>query len=98
MKTKCEIAANWLPRYTCPPLKEFGECILQVNFSSPVRMFAKLHRVPVRGEDCPMPNATANGISIVNFGKGSASAATVMDLLGAVTPQHGACSSANTAG
>ena len=87
MKTKGEIVANWLPRYTGTPLKEFGEYILLVNFNNYVRMFARLHRVPVRGEDRPMPNATADGITIVNFGMGSASAATVMDLLGAVTPK-----------
>jgi len=34
-----------------------------------------------------MLNATANGITIVNFGMGSASAATVMDLLSAIRPK-----------
>lgn len=34
-----------------------------------------------------MPNATANGITIINFGMGSANAATVMDLLSAIKPQ-----------
>ena len=43
--------------------------------------------MPIRGEDQPMPNATAHGITILNFGMGSASAATVMDLLGAVEPK-----------
>lgn len=87
MKTKPEIVANWLPRYTGTPLKEFGKHILLVNFSNYVHMFAKLHKVLVRGEDRPMPNATADGITIVNFGMGSASAATVMDLLSAVQPK-----------
>ena len=87
MKTKGEIVANWLPRYTGTPIKEFGEYILLVNFNNYVRMFAKWHGVPVRGGDRPMPNATADGITIVNFGMGSASAATVMDLLGAVMPK-----------
>jgi len=87
MKTKDEIVANWLPRYTGTPLKEFGKHILLVNFNNYVRMFAKLHRVPVRGQDRPMPNATAGGITIVNFGMGSASAATVMDLVHAVAPK-----------
>ena len=35
------------------------------------------------GRDRPMPNATADGITIINFGMGSANAATVMDLLSA---------------
>ena len=34
-----------------------------------------------------MPNATAGGITIINFGMGSASAATVMDLLHAISPK-----------
>ena len=87
MKTKSEIVANWLPRYTGTPLKNFGQHILLVNFNNYVRMFAEWHQVPIRGEDLPMPNATADGITIVNFGMGSASAATIMDLLAAVHPQ-----------
>jgi AMP nucleosidase len=42
--------------------------------------------VPIIGLDKPMQTATANGITIINFGMGSAMAATVMDLLSAVTP------------
>ena len=87
MKTKPEIVANWLPRYTGTALKDFGKHILLVNFNNYVHMFARWHNVPVRGEDRPMPNATANGITIINFGMGSASAATIMDLLMAVAPQ-----------
>src|SRR5450759_4280398 len=87
MKTKDEIVANWLPRYTGTPLKEFGKHILPVNFNDYVSMFARWHKVPVRGEDRPRPNATAGGITIVNFGMGSASAATMMDLLSAIQPK-----------
>ena len=87
MKTKAAIVANWLPRYTGTPLKDFGKHILLVNFNNYVQMFAKWHKVPVRGLDCPMPNATANGITIINFGMGSASAATIMDLLTAIKPE-----------
>lgn len=87
MKTKNEIVTDWLPRYTGTPLSEFGQYILLVNFSNYVRMFAEWNNVPVHGEDRPMLNATANGITIINFGMGSASAATVMDLLHAVRPK-----------
>lgn len=87
MKTKADIVANWLPRYTGTPLKDFGKHILLVNFSNYVSMFAAWHGVPVRGSDCPMPNATAGGITIINFGMGSASAATIMDLLTAIKPE-----------
>ncbi len=34
-----------------------------------------------------MPNASAEGITIINFGMGSANAATIMDLLSAVMPK-----------
>src|SRR5436309_931951 len=81
MKTKSEIVANWLPRYTGTPTKDFSKYVLLVNFSQYVNLFAEWHDVEVRGEDRPMLNATAKGITIINFGMGSASAATVMDLL-----------------
>lgn len=87
MKSKEEIVNNWLPRYTGVPLKEFGEYILLVNFSNYVHEFAKKNNVEVRGMDRPMCSATANGITIINFGMGSASAATVMDLLSAIHPK-----------
>src|SRR5580765_6596517 len=87
MKTKDDIVADWLPRYTGTQIGDFGKYILLVNFSNYVRMFAEWHDVPIRGEDRPMLNATAKGISIINFGMGSASAATVMDLVSAIRPK-----------
>jgi AMP nucleosidase len=87
MKTRKEIVENWLPRYTGVPLKEFGDYILLTNFDHYVKLFAQWHRVPVKGKDKPMPSATADDITIVNFGMGSATAATVMDLLSAIPPK-----------
>lgn len=87
MKTRKAIVENWLPRYTGVPLKEFGEYILLTNFERYVRLFAQWHRVPVRGKDKPMASATAGDITIINFGMGSAMAATVMDLLSAIKPK-----------
>ena len=87
MKTKEEIVTNWLPRYTGTALEDFGQYILLVNFQNYVHMFAEMHGVQVCCEDKPMPNATAEGITIINFGMGSANAATVMDLLSAVQPR-----------
>ncbi len=87
MNTKEEIVTNWLPRYTGTPLEMFGQYILLVNFSHYVRLFAEWHNAEIRGEDSPMLNATARGITIINFGMGSASAATVMDLLSAIQPK-----------
>ena len=87
LKTKGEIVANWFPRYTGTAARDFGKYVLLVNFSNYVNRFADWHGVEVRGLDCPMPNATADGISILNFGMGSAGAATVMDLLTAIKPK-----------
>jgi AMP nucleosidase len=87
MKTKEEIVNNWLPRYTGVPIAEFGAYIILVNFSNYVIQFANQYNVNVRGLDRPMNSATANNITIINFGMGSASAATVMDLLTAISPK-----------
>ena len=87
MKTKEEIVADWLPRYTETPLDEFGEYILLVNFEDYLHMFSKWYNVPIHGLEKPMPNVTAEGITLINFGMGSANAATVMDLLSAVHPK-----------
>ena len=86
MKSRQEIVENWLPRYTGVGLKDFGDHILLTNFHRYVKLFADLHGVPVQGLDRPMSSATAGRISIVNFGMGSATAATVMDLLSAIHP------------
>jgi AMP nucleosidase len=87
MKSRREIVENWLPRYTGVPLKDFGEYILLTNFQRYVKLFAQWHRVPVLGKDKPMSSATAGDITIINFGMGSALAATVMDLLSATHPK-----------
>jgi AMP nucleosidase, putative len=87
MKTKSEIVDNWLPRYTGEELKNFGEYILICNFLNYVEKFADMYEVDVIGKNKPMQCATANGITIINFGMGSASAATIMDLLSAIKPK-----------
>lgn len=86
MKTKQEIVTNWLPRYTGQKTEDFGKYILLCNFSNYVKMFADMHGVEVKGMDKPMQCATAGDITILNFGMGSPSAATVMDLLSAISP------------
>jgi AMP nucleosidase len=87
MKTKEEIVRDWLPRYTGRKLEEFGQYVLLVNFSNYVEMFAERFGVPVVGRDRPMLSATAEDITILSFGMGSAMAATTMDLLSAVAPK-----------
>jgi len=58
MKSRKEIVANWLPRYTGVPLNKFGDYILLTNFDRYVNLFAQWHRVPIMGRDKPMPSAT----------------------------------------
>ncbi len=87
METKEQIVRDWLPRYTGTALEEFGEYILLTNFKNYVYMFAERFGVPVIGEDRPMQTATAENITIINFGIGSPMAALVMDLLSAITPE-----------
>ncbi|HRP51894.1 MAG TPA: AMP nucleosidase [Fluviicola sp.] len=87
MKTKEEIVENWLPRYTGEELENFGKYIILCNFQNYVEKFASLFDVQIVGKNKPMQCATANGITIINFGMGSASAATCMDLLSAIQPK-----------
>ena len=87
MKTKEEIVANWLPRYTKRPLETFDEHILLTNFNKYVELFAERFNVPVMGRDANMTSASADGITIINFGMGSPNAAIIMDLLSAIKPK-----------
>lgn len=87
MKTKQDIVSNWLPRYTGMSLDQFGQYILLTNFQNYVSMFAERFQVEIFGLDRPMSCATAGNISIINFGMGSANAATIMDLLSSIHPK-----------
>ena len=87
MKTKKEIVDNWLPRYTGETLENFGSYIILCNFLNYVTKFAEENQVEIKGIGKPMQCATADGITLINFGMGSASAATVMDLLSAIKPK-----------
>jgi AMP nucleosidase len=87
MKTKAEIVDNWLPRYTGQKIEDFGELILLTNFRDYLGMFAKKMNTNVVAENANMPCATADGITMINFGMGSPNAATIMDLLSAIHPK-----------
>jgi AMP nucleosidase len=87
MDNKQAIVENWLPRYTGTALADFGQFILLTNFNNYVSKFAAWHGVPIVGADRSMPNATAEGITMINFGMGSANAATISDLLSAINPK-----------
>jgi AMP nucleosidase len=87
MKEKSQIVENWLPRYTGVPLDQFGEHVLLTNFGGYLNTFSKLTGAPILGLDRPMASATADGITMINFGMGSPNAATMMDLLSAISPK-----------
>ena len=87
MKNKKDIVNNWLPRYTGLVLEDFGQYILLTNFQNYVEKFAEMNGVEVKGKGNTMPSATAGNITIINFGMGTANAATIMDLLSAISPK-----------
>jgi AMP nucleosidase len=88
MKTRLEIATNWLPRYTGMPIDKFGDHILITNFRDYLERFAKKFNCDIYGEGRPMQAATNSaGLTLVNYGMGSANAATIMDLLSARAPK-----------
>ena len=88
MKTKLDIAKNWLPRYTGTQIDELGDYMLLTNFQNYVEKFANKFNCDIKGIGRPMQTANnSKGLSIINFGIGSANAATVMDLLIARKPK-----------
>jgi AMP nucleosidase len=88
MKTRLEIATNWLPRYTGMPIDQFGDYVLITNFRDYLDRFATMFGCDVYGEGRPMQAATNSaGLTLVNYGMGSANAATIMDLLSARSPK-----------
>ena len=87
MKTKDEIVKDWLPRYTGCALDQFGKYILLTNFSHYLELFAEWNNVEIIDSNVNMQCATADGITMIDFGMGSANAATIMDLLSAINPK-----------
>lgn len=87
MKTKQEIVGNWLVRYTKHQLQDFGELVLLTNFNNYVDMFCEQMGCAPVGYDANMRMATADGITMINFGMGSPNAALIMDLLSSIKPK-----------
>ena len=89
MVDRLAVARDWLPRYTGMPLEGFGDYILLTNFHHYLTDFAAKFDCEIHGVDRPMQAATNDaGLTLINFGIGTANAATIMDLLIARQP-HG---------
>ena len=87
MKTKPEIVHDWLPRYTGQPLGAFGGYVLLTNFIGYLERFCAMTGAAIVDRERPMPTATVDGLTMIDFGMGSPNAATVMDLLSATAPK-----------
>ena len=87
MKNKDEIVKNWLPRYTGIEIEDMSDYVLLTNFQHYLNEFASINQCKINGLDKAMPNATANGVTMINFSMGSANAETIMDLLSATNPK-----------
>ncbi|MBK6540609.1 MAG: AMP nucleosidase [Flavobacteriales bacterium] len=87
MRTKEEIVTNWLPRYTGVPLTDFKPYVLLTNFGNYLELFCNLTGAVLQESGKPMQVAIAEDMMMINFGMGSPTAATVMDLLSAINPK-----------
>ncbi|MCW5900602.1 MAG: AMP nucleosidase [Flavobacteriales bacterium] len=87
MRTKQDIVSNWLPRYTGLELGDFSPYVLLTNFDNYLDLFCQQTGGKVHARDKAMKVAVAEDMVMINFGMGSANAATLMDLLSAITPK-----------
>lgn len=87
MRTKEEIVSNWLPRYTGLTLDAFKPHILLTNFDNYLDIFCEQTGGSILVQDKAMKVAVAEDMIMINFGMGSANAATMMDLLSAIKPE-----------
>jgi|TARA_B110000259_G_C14003207_1_gene397021 AMP nucleosidase len=87
MESKDEIVKDWLPRYTGMNLDSFGKHILLTNFKGYMDHFCEMTGANIVDRSKGMTAATHDGITMINFGMGSANAATIMDLLTAIDPE-----------
>lgn len=87
MKTKKEITENWLPRSTGMGLDQFSDYIILTNFNDYLLRFTEITGGTLHESGKSMPCATGGGITMINFGMGSPNAATICDLLTAISPK-----------
>jgi AMP nucleosidase len=87
VRTKEEIVSNWLPRYTGLGLDAFKPYVLLTNFHNYLEIFCQQTGAEMPSRDHSMRVAVADDMVMINFGMGSANAATLMDLLSAISPK-----------
>jgi len=88
MQNKDSIAFDWLKRYTGTDPENYGDWILLTNFQNYVEKFSEKFNTEIYGVGGPMTSSiNSEGLSIINFGIGSANAATIMDLLSSIRPK-----------
>ena len=88
MNKKEDISFDWLQRYTGTNPNDYGEWILLTNFHNYVEKFSNRFSSKINGVGGPMTSSiNSDGLSIINFGIGSANAGTIMDLLTSVKPK-----------
>ena len=68
MKSKSDIAQNWLKRYTGSESAQLGNWILLTNFQNYVDRFAEKFDAKINGMGGPMTSSTNDsGLSIINL-------------------------------
>jgi AMP nucleosidase len=77
MKTRQKFGESWLPGYTGCRLESFGKFILLLNFVQYPDHFCNVINTSAIAESKPLPSATAEGITIINFGMGTENASNV---------------------
>src|ERR1700677_3774798 len=84
---KLAIARNMLERYTGSLAKDFNKHIILTNFEYYMERFSKRYNAPLRsGSAMRAAHSKALGVSIVDFKSGSPTAALVIEMLSAISP------------
>ncbi|MDZ4678651.1 MAG: AMP nucleosidase [Oligoflexia bacterium] len=84
---KMAIARNMLERYTGSLAKEFNKHIILTNFEYYMDRFSKRYNAPLKsGSIMRVAHSKSLGVSIVDFKIGSPTAALVIEMLSAISP------------
>ena len=91
MNKKEDITFDWLSRYTGTDPHNYGDWILLTNFHNYVEKFSERFGSKINGIGGPMTSSiNSDGLSIINFGIGSANAASAPKLRGLMLPRGSA--------